>query len=180
MKLPSLSTLFLLALALLGGHPSSAQNQSSASKQPTGKWQKVTSKASHFSVEMPGAPTLQPRPKNPDPYWNYVDKDVHAVYSATARPIDATTPAKAEGILQKQLADMIKTYSAKVLSQKHLTLAGYPGIEIRFETSGGVQWRELAYILKNHQYLLMVKGTAKNIDAPDVARFFKSFSVSNP
>jgi hypothetical protein len=179
-KLSYRSMLCVMTLALLGGRPTSAQNGSGPPKPSTEKWQRITSKASHFSVEMPGAPTVVPRKNSPDPYWNFIDH--HTVpptpYSVTTLPMPSVTPAAAEDSIRKQIADLTKTLSAKVISQKHLTMAGYPGIEMRFQTPDGAMWRELLYVLKLHQYTLMVSGNAKNINAPNVERFFKSFSVS--
>lgn len=179
MRLSFLPAIFISAVTLFGGYSSSAQNRTNQATQPAGKWQKITSPTSHFSIEMPGVPTVQPRAKNPDPYWTLVDRGTGNVYSVTSSPVHDVTPTAAGEILQKQSADMTKAFSAKVLSQKHLSMAGYPGIEMRFQTPDGKVWRALVYVLKSHQYTLMANGDAKSINTPNVEKFFKSFAISN-
>lgn len=148
------------------------------------EWPKFKSTEENFVISMPGEPE-QERNSAPGPFGNG-----HHIYSVESNGISYTIsnsvfenpPARPKDIKRAlDLArDLLLTVSVgKLLSDRDISLGGFPGREVRIEKDKKI-WSLRAYIVKGRMYQLMTTEPKAKEQSPETSKFFDSFQLLAP
>ncbi len=146
-------------------------------------WKTLSPKGGQFSVSMPGTPKASKTVDKDkdggittDYDWTLeTDTSLYMVGyqehpAATARLLNGD--ALLEEVVKGMMAD-----KGKILSNKKVTLAGFPGREVKADAGEGVQLNAKLYWVKNRLYMVMA-GSPKNAAAAKNANtFLQSFKL---
>jgi hypothetical protein len=148
------------------------------------EWPKFKSTEENFTISMPSEPK-QERTSGRGPFGNG-----HHIYSLESNGISYTvsnsvfeTPPTQPKDIKRVLdfsRDMVLTVtSGKLLSDKDISLEGFPGREVRIEKDKKI-WTLHAYIVKGRMYQLMTTEPKAKEQSPDARKFFDSFKFLAP
>lgn len=148
------------------------------------EWPRFKSTEENFTISMPGEPK-QERNSARGPFGNG-----HHIYSIESNDTSYTIsnsvfdnpPAQPKDI--KRILDfardlVLMVTSGKLLSDKDISLDGFPGREVRIEKEKKL-WTLHAYVVKGRMYQLMTTEPKAKEQSPDAARFFDSFKLLAP
>jgi hypothetical protein len=156
-------------------------------------WKTMTYKKFNFKIDFPKKPTSKPSSINSGVgklklnmfvYDASKDQDAqNQVYlvNYTEYPeglVDSRDTAKLDGIFRSSIDGAAKNVNGKILSEKTISLRGFPGREVKISFQEGLDIITMRiYLVNNKMYLLeTIAETAK--DGNDViARFMNSFDL---
>jgi flagellar basal body-associated protein FliL len=156
----------------------------------TGGWKTFSSSAGKFSVDYPGTPkeVKQSQPTavgKIDIYFYQLEANNKAMlYQAGYNdyPADVVEGADPADLLNGALQGGAGAVGGTVLSQKDITLNGFPGKEARISAVSGALKGEFTiriYLVDNRLYQLMAGGSVGKIDEGGINRFLNSFKLAN-
>ena len=162
----------VMSLALLAGGFTQAE------------WPKFKSTEENFTISMPGEPR-QERNSGRGPFGNG-----HHIYSIESNGVSYTVsnsvfenpptqPKDIKRVLDFARDVVLTVTSGKLLSDKDISVEGYPGREVRIEKDKKV-WTLHAYVVKGRMYQLMTTEPKAKEQSPDTAKFFDSFKLLAP
>lgn len=144
-----------------------------------GDWQKFSSTAGRFSVLMPGTPTEETQTdkiedgRTYQQYYFTVTQPEGVYFVAYSEfPGSEVSQVDADTILEAA-SEGILVDGGRLLSQREISLEGYPGREIEYEDSEGNLSNTRIFLVEERLYQLI--AIASNSD--DVSRFFDSFEL---
>jgi hypothetical protein len=169
----------------IGGNGAAAKG--STQKVPEG-WIKVTIPEGPFEVVLPGKPKRNPRPRLDDGREHYqylyeVTPNSGYILGLTAVPntqqaADLRRRGDAEFHLDLARDDSLEALgaSARLLSEKKIRYATYPGREVLQETNLA-QYRSRFFWIENRGFVLMVLGTEREVHSAEADAFLDSFKM---
>lgn len=183
--------LALSALALAGcetrsnsGGPAasgSAASGSSAPTTPSAPWVSFKSEVGRFAISFPIAPTHKElMPPSGIAQQRFLaalhdDQLVYSVYYADGKPVGEVSET-----LKKAQDTMVQSQGGALLSEEPIRLGEWHGREFAFSFSNkrarGVM-RVRYFVIDQRIYTIIVAGPARLLDAGDIERFFRSFSL---
>jgi hypothetical protein len=148
------------------------------------EWLKLKSTEENFTISMPSEPK-QERTSGRGPFGNG-----HHIYSIDSNGISYTVsnsvfenpptqPKDIKRILDFARDMVLTVTSGKLLSDKDISLEGFPGREVRIEKDKKI-WILHAYIVKGRMYQLMTTEPKAKEQSPDTVKFFDSFKLLAP
>lgn len=142
-------------------------------------WQRFSSSTGGFSILMPGTPTQQTQSDKAEDggtyehhFFTVTRPDGGYLVSYTDFSEDLVTQLGTDAALDAAIQGMTEE-GAQVLSQRDITLAGYPGRAIEARDSKGSTYNTQIFLVKGRLYFL----AAMTPNVGDVERFFNSFNL---
>ena len=143
-----------------------------------------TSKEGRFTIWMPAAPKASQQPIDAPEgkltlHLFVVDRGASAyLASYIDYPAEGVEGADPQAVLKGARDGQLEKLNAKVLAEKKLTLDGFPGSEVQFQ-SPMFRGRIRTYLVKNRLYqALALTGADK--EPADFAKFTESFKLTKP
>jgi hypothetical protein len=136
-----------------------------------------------FTVLMPGTPVEQPPVTNSEfeakkfsirTAMSHVSGLAIAYADQPNRPVQ-TDPSKVLDALREQAKTDLR---GQLLSEKAITLQGYPGRELRLAIPDGYEALQRIYLVDKRLYSLIVIAGSKGLDSPEAKKFLDSFQVT--
>jgi hypothetical protein len=137
-------------------------------------WQKFAPPGSGFSVLFPGTAKANKQSAGG------VDVVVYACETPDANYVVgyfAFPPGKTL-TLDAVISSLVSQTKAKLLSQKNINLANYPGREFTAQLPSGALMRQRFAMANGRLYQVGLDGAASVVDASDATRFFDSFKLN--
>lgn len=136
-------------------------------------WQKFAPRDGGFSVLFPGTATTSKRSANGVEVVVYgcETPGVNYVVGYFAFPPGMTLT------LDAVISSMVSQTKGKLLSQKNITLAGYPGRELTARLPSGALMRQRFAMANGRFYQVGLDGPASVVEGTDATRFFDSFKL---
>lgn len=132
-------------------------------------WQPISSSEGHFAVQMPGKPTEDKRDGH-----SFTVQTQQGVFMVAYKDFpDEVGKTSADKYLD-QVSEGLGTDGDKVVSQRKITLAGYPGRELRYQTSDGMDGIARIYLVKERIYTVIVMPSKLQ----DAQKFLDSFRLT--
>jgi hypothetical protein len=136
-----------------------------------------------FTVLMPGVPVEQPPVTNSEfeakkfsirTAMSHVSGLAIAYADQPNRPVQSD-PNKIMDALREQAKVDLR---GQLLSEKPITLQGYPGRELRLSIPDGYEALQRIYLVDKRLYSLIVIAGSKGLDSPEAKKFLDSFQVT--
>jgi flagellar basal body-associated protein FliL len=154
----------------------------------TGGWKALSPAGAGFSVDLPGTPKEQKSSQstaagNIDIYFYQLTTNSGAMlYQVGYNDYpEGLIQAGAEGqLLDAAMQGGVKAVNGKVVSEKNLTLNGFPGKEAKVSVTSPTTGEFIIriFLVENRMYQLMSGGTSGKIDQTGMDRFLKSFKLT--
>src|SRR5262249_33228459 len=171
--------------------PSSQATSQNPATPP--EWQEYSYPEDGFSISAPSKPRFQKTGETSE-YVLYLASDQMIVISIGTIYAPYEIPAAKEKEEEKRTALLVKaqtkklfeTLKVKLVSQKEITFAGYPGLEAEAEGAGGRRAKFRAFDVRGRLFKLLYLGPPGMPVPADVDRFFDSLkftpgqAVQNP
>jgi hypothetical protein len=167
--------------------PSTPKTETPQATGPTVKleWKEFRSGGGGFSILLPGYPTEQRKtfgtPGSPQGSGRVYDLETQGVsFSIMVLDLPAVYPSsEIPQRLDAGASSMAQTLGGKVLNQRNLTYAGFPGIEFDLDVPSKGTGRARACIAKQRLYVVLV-GPKDKLSAQDLDKFFDSLKIDVP
>ncbi len=165
MKFSLLAALTILAPLCLAKEvtASNLTSPKQLSTQPTiiaqSNWKQVSSSTGKFTVNMPGKPTEDVgKDKDGLTTQSFTLNSDSGFYSVSY--LDFSEMGEVNSVQGQQLLDgmaskFLENSGAKLLSNRRITLAGYPGKEFTFAINSKITGKGRVYLTNNKLYILM-------------------------
>lgn len=152
-------------------------------------WQEFKSAEGRLTVLFPGEPKLERTPvdvpnvgKVEEVMWTYELKDV-AMFGVAW--VDYPKELVAQGDRTKMLDGArdgaAKNIGGKIVSEKPITMHGFPGRELKVEVpKSPLVFLAQIYLVNERLYQVILVTTASHASAPEVTKFFASFKFDPP
>jgi hypothetical protein len=140
----------------------------------TRAWQKFAPPGSGFSVLFPGTAKASQQSANG------VDVVVYGCETADANYVVGyfAFPPGMTLTLDAVISSLVSQTKGKLLSQKNIQLASYPGREFTAKLPSGALMRQRFAVVNARLYQVGIDGPASVVDGSDATRFFDSFKLS--
>lgn len=146
------------------------------------RWREFSPPSGDFTVSLPGEPKSvtqtsdTQRTQANNPLFMLETEGVNYVIGYTDLTYDLTEPCAIASALDTGRDQAVTTSGGKLESERNITLAGYPGREMKVRLSDDVI-RARSYLVKRRLYQLIVVTSPALVDSPSVNRFFGSFKL---
>lgn len=172
----------MVALQLLGLSDAAIGQQVTALASQAGiQWKPYRSEAEGYTIQMPGDPKEQPRPKPDDPHFvmcNISPREVYGVacYKTSAEGVARVGVVKFLRIIRDGV--LAGTSSLSLRSEKEITLDGHPGLEFIADNSADNSVHLInVYVVGNRFYQLMAFVSRGSENSTSVLKFFYTFRL---
>jgi len=159
-------------LTLVAGEAMPAEAMPAAATPPV--WEKFAPPGGGFSVLFPGTA------KTSKQSAGGVDVVVYACENPDANYVVgyfAFPPGKTL-TLDAVISSLVSQTKGKLLSQKNINLANYPGREFTAQLPSGALMRQRFVMANGRLYQVGLDGPASVVDGSDATRFFDSFKLN--
>lgn len=161
--------------------PSTAETEAPAAPaQP--EWREFRSAKGGFVVQLLGEPKVDANP--PDPTGRAETRyvidlgDTAYIVAFDDYAPGHLTNANPQTILETAQNALLKALNGTLRQQKPITLSGYPGREILFDTPDHNTGKVHVYVIKNRLYQVWYLGPTGKETRPDVDHFLNSFQLT--
>ena len=147
----------------------------SAGARAQGAWREFTSPAGRFRVSMPGSPQHKqmdvrvPEGSAVQHLYTVVEGGTVYIASYADYPLAYVVRLGAQGVIDTDRNDFLKSMKAGLDSERRMTIGGNPGREFRFSSPDGVRGVCSAYLVGSRIYMLCSasrsSGAARQMDA---------------
>jgi hypothetical protein len=137
-------------------------------------WQKFAPPGGKFSVLFPGTA------KTSKQSANGVEVVVYACETADANYVVGyfVFPSGQTLTLDAVISSLVSQTKGKLLSQKNINLATYPGREFTAQLPSGALMRQRFAMANGRLYQVGLDGPAGVVEGSDATRFFDSFTLN--
>ena len=137
-------------------------------------WQKFAPPGSGFSVLFPGTAKTSKQSAGGVEVVVYTCEtlDANYVVGSFAFPTGMTLT------LDAVISSLVSQTKAKLLSQKNINLAAYPGREFTAQLPSGALMRQRFIMANGRFYQVGLDGAASLVEGSDATRFFDSFKLN--
>ena len=122
-------------------------------------WKPITSSTGKFTVNMPGKPTEDVgKDENGLTSKSFTLNSDSGLYSVSYLDFSAmgeVNSVQAQQLLDGMASKFVEKSGAKLLSNRRITLAGYPGKEFTFAINPKITGKGRIYLTNNKLYILM-------------------------
>jgi hypothetical protein len=152
------------------------------------EWAKVESAKENFTISMPSEPKRERKRASEGDAFFVLGSDQH-IYSVESGGIDyrietshfhvaPKRPQDIKMILDFARHDFLREtgYKVRILRDREISLAGFPGWELRAENGKRVRTLR-AYMIKDRLYQLTTTEPKAAEQSPDAVKFFESFKL---
>ncbi len=141
-------------------------------------WKEWASPKGSFAVLMPGSPveeTEKDKDGSVDYYLKYEsEKDIFYVMYTDIPSVAQASAEEVKQILDRLPGEFVKGAEAKLLSQKSLSLTGYPAREFEFTFSNGIPGKGRVYLVNQRLYVTI----AATPQQENAQKFLTSFRLT--
>jgi len=175
---------FAAAAPALAKPPAQAAGKPAAKKPavvPEG-WKHVVSDKGNYSLVFPGEPAAQDLTDDAGKYLATMfvleldNGNVAYMSSFSDLPLERTT-AGPDQILSDARDGALKSSKGTLVSEKKITLDGFPGRELQISTPNGMTSFVRVYLVKSRLYQSMGVMPKDKIDGKQVRTFLESFRL---
>jgi hypothetical protein len=157
-----------------GGLPAIGQSQ----------WKTVAPEGGRFSISMPGKPKPLQQSVNTAAgpikmYMNQLDLG-SMVYTViySDYPANLTAQSDPQTMFNHARDVILKNQSGKLLSERFISLNGYPGKELKVSLPNNIITIERMYLVKQRLYQAIVGTSPDRQSSPDINRFLDSMKLN--
>ena len=147
-------------------------------------WKTISPKDSGYSVAFPRSPKESTQPVHTDAGTFQLHQTLYttsqcaflAAYTDFASSI--VEPASVKKILDGARDGAIKSVNGKLIRERKLMIAGYPGREFEVAVQMNMIYRERLFLVKDRFYQVVVVAPKNYEDQDEISKFLESFRLT--